>query len=90
MENTIDPPQILDFLVSMDVLTLKEHQDITETIFYPDKVKSIIKYILRKDEEAFLYFFHAVQKYYPPLANKILQAMKGGVVTKGCVLKPLT
>jgi len=81
----IHPHVILDSLVSHDVLTIKEHQNIAKVERDPNKVKMIIDSILRKDEEVFLYFYHVLLEHYPLLASKVLQAMNSSAVTRGRV-----
>ncbi|XP_052818412.1 uncharacterized protein LOC128244448 [Mya arenaria] len=76
MEKNLDVKVILDDLVGFGVLSIKEHQNIKEISFYPTKVKYILKYILRKDEEVFMLFYHVIEKHCKPLASRMRQAMK--------------
>lgn len=69
LEDEIDPILIIDDLVVEEVLSLDEHQDIKQTNFKPDKVKNLIKYLLRKSEKDFFAFCNVLGKHYQLLAE---------------------
>lgn len=71
LEKELDPVLFLDDLVAAGVLTLVEHEDIYRTNFKPEKIQSIIKYILRKPASTFWTFCNVIQKEYPNLANRL-------------------
>lgn len=55
------------------MLTLDEHQNIKEISYKPDKVKYLLKYILRKEIDKFWMFCKVLEPEYPVLADLLRQ-----------------
>lgn len=63
---------LIDKLVDTGVLSLDEHQNITDIKYKPDKMDAIVRYVLKGGADAFFPFHSAVKSEYPKLAEKLL------------------
>lgn len=77
LEDEIDPLLIIDDLVAEQVLTFDEHQNIKTTGYKPDKVKYLIKYILKKSVSDFWLFCDVLEPHYQQLAELLRHGAPG-------------